>query len=184
MAQAYKPISTGVFFLFCLMQFPQFACADGGVVRLSEVVGDYRISLFTSPNPLRVGLVDISVLVQSVDSSSVIPEARVTIKLWPRDRSNEAITQEASRAAATNKLLQAAIVELPESGWWNLAVLIDGPNGHAGTGCQLEVAEPWPPWVNLSPWVVWPALPILFFGVHVALVRRRSRQVRLAAKPL
>ena len=176
MDQIRKSIFAGLIFLVCLMQLSSIACADGGVVRLSEVAGNYRISLFTSPNPVRVGLVDISVLVQNVDSASVIPDAQVSIKLWPRDRPAEAITQDASGAAATNKLLQAAIFELPEPGSWDLAVLVDGPNGRAEARCRLEVDEPWPPWLNLAPWVAWPAFPIMLFAIHVALVRRRSRQ--------
>ena len=184
MEQAHKPIAAGLFLLICLVQFPSIACADGGVVRLSEVVGEYKISLFTSPNPLRVGQVDVSVLVQNVDSTSAIPDARVTIKLSPHDRPDGSITQEASGAASTNKLLQAAIFELPEPGWWDLAVVIDGPNGHAETHCQFEVSESWPSWLNLAPWVAWPAVPILLFAVHLALVRRRARELRLGAKPL
>src|SRR6266436_2880459 len=85
------------------------ARADGGAVRLSEVVGSYRITLFTSPTPVRAGLVDVSVLVQDAASSQPVPEARVSVKLAPRGRPNESIAQIASTAAATNKVLQAAV---------------------------------------------------------------------------
>ncbi len=37
---------------------------DGGAVRFSGQQGDWRITVFTSPTPLRAGPVDVSVLVQ------------------------------------------------------------------------------------------------------------------------
>ena len=170
-----KPILVVVLVL-CFLAYScrRKARADGGAVRLSEVAGEYRISVFTSPTPFRAGLVDISVLVQDASSTTVVSGAQVTIKMNPRGRPNEAITQTATAAAATNKLLQAAQFDLPESGWWDLHVLIDGPNGHAEAACQVEAAEPWPQWLTLVPWIAWPVIPIMLFGIHQILVRRRS----------
>ncbi|HEV8060060.1 MAG TPA: hypothetical protein VGP68_09315 [Gemmataceae bacterium] len=165
---------TCIILLGVVIVSPSFARADGGTVRLSEAVGSYRVSLFTSPVPFRAGLVDISVMVQDAANSRPIPEARITLKMWPLERPSEAIIQKASATAATNKLLEAAVFELPEPGWWELHVTIEGPLGHAEAHCQVEAAEPWPPWLTLFPWIAWPVLPIALFGIHLILARRRS----------
>jgi hypothetical protein len=150
------------------------AFADGGTVRFSEVVGSYRVTLFTSPAPPRAGLVDVSVLVHDADSSRLVPDARISIQLTPRGHpAYESITHEASSEAATNKLMQAAIFNLPEAGWWEIAARIDGPAGPVEAHCEMEVAEPWPHWLTLTPWIAWPLVPIGLFAIHQLLVKRR-----------
>jgi hypothetical protein len=157
--------------LFC----SNSACADGGTVRFSEVVSGYRVSLFTSPSPLRAGPVDISVLVQDADSSKPVPDVKISIRLTPRGRPmSESITHPATAEAATNKLLQAALFDLPEAGWWEIAVTVDGPAGHAEARCEVEVFEPWPHWLAVFPWIAWPIIPIVLFLVHQVLVSRRA----------
>jgi hypothetical protein len=149
--------------------------ADGGTVRLSEVAGNYRITVFTSPTPLRAGLIDVSVLVQDAKTSGFVPDARVTITMAPLERPGETVVQPASHEAATNKTFQAAVVELPSAGWWNFVVEIDGPSGRAETHLTIEAGEPWPGWVHFLPWILWPLIPIGLFAMHQWLVRRRKR---------
>ncbi len=174
MHHSQKTTVAGIILLAVVILSPSFARADGGTVRLSEVVGSYRISLFTSPAPFRAGPVDISVMLQDAANSTPISEARITLKMWPLDRPSEAIIQTASTTGATNKLMQAAVFELPEPGWWELHVIVEGPLGHAEAHCQVEAAEPWPHWFTLVPWIAWPLVPIALFGIHLLLVRRRS----------
>ena len=57
-----------------------FLRADGGTIRLSEQKGNYRITVFTAPTPLRAGPVDISVLVQEAATGEPAPGVQVTIK--------------------------------------------------------------------------------------------------------
>src|SRR5262245_62779881 len=68
------------------------AWADGGVPRLSERVGGYRVSVFTSPTPFRAGPVDVSVLVQDADSGEMLPEVRVIVRAVPRGRPEAAVS--------------------------------------------------------------------------------------------
>jgi hypothetical protein len=150
------------------------AHADGGAVQLSEVVGPYRLSVFTSPTPLHTGPVDVSMLVQDASTNALVPDAIVTFHLSPQNSPDETVTATASRAAATNKLLQAAQIELSQSGIWILSVEVDGPLGDVKAECNLEIGEAWPHWLSLLPWILWPALPVGLFLVHMALVRRRQ----------
>jgi hypothetical protein len=154
---------------------PSSARADGGAVRLFERVGNYQIAVFTAPTPLRAGPVDISVLIQNADTHQTVSGARVTIKASQQDQPQAAISRLATNDAATNKLFQAAIFELPAAGLWELEISVDGSLGTAETRTELQVDEPLPPYIALWPWVCWPIVPIVLFAVYQRLVRRRSR---------
>jgi hypothetical protein len=150
--------------------------ADGGTVRLRARAGEYQIAVFTSPTPARVGPIDVSVLAQDGLTGEVVPEARVTVRLTARE-SGQQIQAFATTAAATNKLYQAAIVQLPEAGWWTTDITIDGPVGAAHVRFDLEIAPPLPRWYVLWPWFSWPILAVAVFACHQMLVRR-MRDVR------
>jgi hypothetical protein len=154
---------------------PCQARADGGAIRLSERKGNYRITVFTAPTPLRAGLVDISVFVQEAATEQPVSEVRVTIKAVRRGAPGMAIQHPATTEAATNKLYYAADFDLPEPGWYLVEVSIDGALGQTQVHFELEAAEPLPPWLAMVPWVGWPVLAILLFSIHQLLVRWRSR---------
>jgi hypothetical protein len=153
-----------------------FLWADGGTVRLSEQQGDYRITVFTAPIPLRAGPVDISVFVQEAATAEPVPEVRVTIKAVRRGSFAAAICHPATTAAATNKLYHAALFNLPEPGWYALEVSVDGALGEARVCFEVEAAEPLPQWLVMWPLFGWPVVAIVLFGVHQLLVRGRSRR--------
>jgi hypothetical protein len=161
--------------LICFLLFSSLAGADGGTVRLSEQQGNYRITVFTTPTPVRAGPVDVSVLVQDAATGEVVPDVQVTIKAVPRDSPGVALSYPATAEAATNKLYRAAMLDLPEPGWYTLEVSFDGPLGGVQAQFELEAAEALPPWLALWPWVGWPFLAILLFSLHQFLVRGRSR---------
>ena len=147
--------------------------ADGGAVRLRERAGGYQVAVFTSPTPLRAGPVDVSVLVQDAATGECVPEARVTVRLQGPGAA-PALERPATTEAATNKLFRAAEFQLPEPGWWDVAVAVEGPHGPALVRFGLQADEPPPRWLDLWPWFGWPALVVALFGVHRALVRRKA----------
>jgi hypothetical protein len=149
-----------------------FLRADGGTVRLSQRAGGYQITVFTEPTPFRAGPVDVSVLVQDAVTKQALPETQVTVWVGQSARGRAAVPYLATTEAATNKLLQAALFELPEPGWWELEVVVQGPRGPGRVRCTVEAAGPAPRWLAFWPWVSWPALVVLLFGVHQLLVRR------------
>jgi hypothetical protein len=159
--------------LVCVLLFlPATAAADGGAIRLSQQRGVYRITVFSTPTPLRAGVVDISVLVQDAVTEKPAADVNVTIAVeWE----GHSVTQPATTAAATNKLYHAANFELPEPGWYSVKVTVDGPPGEAQVEFAMEVAEALPSWVTLWPWVGWPVVAIAFFCIHQVLVRRKTR---------
>jgi hypothetical protein len=119
--------------------------------------------------------VDISVLIQDAATGKPLPETQVNVQAMPRGRPGTAVRQVATTAAATNKLFHAAVFELPEPGWWEVEIAIQGVQGPAQVRFALEAAESLPPWLDLWPWFSWPVLAIGLFTLHQGLVRRRTR---------
>jgi hypothetical protein len=150
-------------------------------VRLSQRQGGYQITVFTAPTPFRAGPVDVSVLVQDAATGEALPQAQVTVWAGPRGRRGAAVSCAATSEAATNKLLHAALFELPGPGWWEVEVIVQGPRGSGQVRFAVEAAEPSPRWLAFWPWVSWPVLVILLFSVHQLLRWRASRRRGFAA---
>jgi hypothetical protein len=157
-----------------LFLLPSLAAADGGTIRLSEQKGGYRITVFTAPTPLRAGLVDIGVFVQDAATGEPASGVQVNINAEWHGSPRVALHHRATPEEATNKLFYAATFDLPEPGWYSMAVAIEGPLGAAQVCFEMEATEPPPSWLTMLPWVGWPVVPIVFFGIHQFLVRRRS----------
>lgn len=164
-----------VLFLLFLTMFGLHAAAraDGGLVRLSEKHGPYRITVFTSPTPLQAGWMDASVFVQDAASGAVASDVEIVIAVAPAGRPEQTQHYPATREAATNKLFRAARLELPHAGKWELSVIVQSPGTKAHAGCLLDVAAPSPTIRGLAWWIAWPLLPLVFFAVHQVLVHRR-----------
>jgi hypothetical protein len=158
--------------ILVLLVFSSLSRADGGAVRLCERSGDYQLAVFTAPTPFRAGPVDISVLVQDAATGECTPEGRVTLRLTAHE-SGRVLEYEATSGAASNKLFYAAVFELPEAGWWDVDVFVDGPHGSAHSRLQIEAGKAPPRWLDLWPWFGLPALAVAFFSLHRVLVRRR-----------
>jgi len=147
--------------------------ADGGTLRLCQRAGNYQVAVFTSPTPLRAGPVDLSVLVQDPTSGECALGAEVRVRLTAV-RSGRMLEYPATSAAATNKLFQAAVFELPEAGVWDVEVSVQGSQGPASAHFPLEAGEPLPRWLDLWPWYTWPALAVALFSLYRVLARRRG----------
>lgn len=154
-----------------LLTIPSPVWADGGLVRLSEKVGGYRITVLTSPTPFRAGPVEIGVLVQEADSDRTIADANVSVEMSRRDDPAGALRGDAT----TTTLIPAVNFDLSQGGWWRIRVFVAGRFGPAETTLELEADDPLPPWRELSLWIFLPVIPIGFFVVHQWLIRRRDR---------
>src|SRR5690348_13159534 len=92
---------------------PILLYGDGGTLVFKKQAGPLTISIFGSPQPLRVGRADLSVMVQQTNDRSTILDATVKLHL-SRSAAGEIsdIFAPATHANATNKLLYAARVNL------------------------------------------------------------------------
>lgn len=157
-----------------VLSTPSLVCGDGGAVRLREHSGPYLITAFTSPTPFRQGIVDISVMVQLAATCECVPGVTVTVRMKRRG-TEQMMIQQATSAAATNKLLQAALFDLSEPGWWEVEISINGVEGQAQVRFVVQADQPMPRWQSLWIWYTWPALAIIIFAWHQLLMQRRGR---------
>jgi hypothetical protein len=151
---------------------------DGGTLRAWKQHGDYDIAIFTEPTPFVAGPVDISVLLLDRNTGEPIRDARVLVEVSPLGRPAKPTRHVATEQAATNKLLRAAVFELRDIGQCEVRVSIDGPNDHAQIHFDLNVGDPWSPRTGIWPWILWPVPAIVFYGIHLRLIRRRANDCR------
>jgi hypothetical protein len=143
------------------------ARADGGYLALTTVQGSHVLSVFVSPDPPRVGPVDVSVLLQERASGLPAP-AVVTVSATPPGGRGPRQKSAATTAAATNKIFSAAPMLLDTPGVWKMDVDVQAPSGILHAQCAVPVAPGVARWQNFWPYFSWPLVVILL----VALNRR------------
>jgi len=114
---------------------------DEAVVRAQDVSGPFNVSVFAAPDPLPVGPCDISVLVQNRDSGGTILDAVVDISVESVGGHAGAGSVRATREQSANKLLEAATVDFPGSGAWQLRVTIHRGPDEGAVVSRVEVAS-------------------------------------------
>ncbi|MCS6852955.1 MAG: hypothetical protein NZ700_17495 [Gemmataceae bacterium] len=166
-----------------LLLRPAAAYADGGMVQWSGDAGPYRLTVFTTPTPLRAGPIDVSVLLQDRHTGRPILDGTVTIRLTAERQLSMTQEKLATTEAASNKLLRAATLDAGTAGAWQIDVAVEGPRGPARISCNVEVAEAPPRWADLSLWLTWPVLPIGLYAWQQWLVRGRDRSPGTTPRP-
>lgn len=158
-----------------------YARADGGDLRLSQQRGQMRITVLTSPAPLRVGPAEVSVLVQDAQTGRALVDLPVRVRLRPSHERHAGTDVPATTEAATNKLLCVAPVDFSEPGSWHIEVLVREAGEELLIAFDAEVAPAPPAWMELGLWIGWPAIAIGLFAVHQLLVyhQRQCRSPQL-----
>ena len=149
------------------------ALADGGTVQLREEAGGLVITVFTSPAPLSVDPVDISLLLQNRNGLEPVLDANVSLVFRAADSDIE-FWARPTREQARNKLLYAAPVMFSKPGKWQITVTVarNGQETHA-VGI-LEVAPAPHRTVSYAGYLAFPPLMIVLFVVRERLIRRRQ----------
>ncbi len=138
------------------------AFADGGIVQIQRSAGPFVITVFTAPAPLRAGMAEISIMIQDSNNQHPVLDAEVTVIL--QRGGGKAIKAEAKREKSKNKLLYAALLNLPEAGRWEIGVTVVKNSEEIGISGVLTVAPPHP--FLLTYWWVL-ALPPVTIGLFV-----------------
>jgi hypothetical protein len=149
------------------------AWGDGGLVRISQAAGPWVVTAFSSPTPLRAGPIDLSVLVRDPAQDRTVLDAAVQVSLYQVGGSRHLHTT-ATHDQATNKLLYAALLELPEPGLWEVKLRITRGAQAAELSFQVEAAAPLPPWRAYWFYFVLPVVGIAVFALHQWLVLHRQ----------
>jgi hypothetical protein len=178
MCQRIQPTFIMVVLSSALLHSAPPAKADGGFLRLRQKVGGYEIAVFTSPTPIRVGTVDVSVLVQDAATGEFVPDADVSVCVKAPGTAH-ILKYAATSGAATNRLFKAAVFSLPSAGSWDVEVMVEGPHGPAQVAFAITADEPLARWRELWPWFGWPAVVVMLYGANRLRSQSTSRRSAL-----
>lgn len=110
-----------------------------------EIVGPYKVSVWTSPAPLRVGRMHLSVGITRAQDSAPILDTHVHLRAYPIDHQGNEISTVLSRS---NMFLYDADLEMPHAGQWEITLQVEGKEGSERTAFKLKVEPPekinWP----------------------------------------
>ncbi len=164
----------GLLLVAALLAFSSRAQADGGFVELHQEVGPFVVTVFSAPGPLRAGPVDISVLVQDRASGEPVLDGEIFVRL--SREGGMTLVERATREVAQNKLLYAALINLPEAGQWELEVTIKQGKETAIILGQVSAAGPTP--FLLSYWrsLLLPPIVLAVFALNQLLKRRSAHR--------
>ena len=111
---------------------------------------------------------------QDAETGQPFDDAEVNVRITPADVGGRTIHAVATQAAATNKLLRAALMELPSPGSWDVEIAyVADAKPSRQVRFTLEAGRPLTRWVTVWPWFGWPAAVVLLYGVHRWLVGRK-----------
>ncbi len=159
--------------LFCVQL--GVARPDGGVVVFRAVAAPFVITVFASPVPLRVGPVDISVMVQDASTSKLVLGAIVTVSLRAVHTRGPVIEAPASARSATNKLLYNATPGLPRPGEWELGVRVQRGATEVTVTRALPVVASRAALLDVWGYLALPVWLTALFILHQYLSYRRPR---------
>ena len=131
----------------------------GGKIQLASAdAGPYKLTVWTSPDPLWVGEVHVAAAIVSAEDALPILDAQVDIQLSLQNGESVVLNGQATREDSTNKFLYESIFEVPVEGDYRTTIQVTGADGQQGeVAFDMEV-EPAPP-------LVLGALALIILGV-------------------
>jgi hypothetical protein len=177
--------------------FPFLATADSGIIRTQERQGPLTITIFTPAEVSRGLPSDITVMVQSRDSSEVVMDADVKLGFVPpvgaSFNPNDLVCGPgngvpaglrghttafvATHAQAANKLLYGASVVFRGAGNWQVRATIRRGSETASSSCILPVSAPPSRSVAVWPCLALPPVAIVLFACNQWLRNRQGRNL-------
>jgi hypothetical protein len=145
--------------------------ANGGRLRLArEPAGPYLVSVWTDPDPPRLGRLDVSVAVMRPPDGDPVLDAEVRLRARPPGDRETPPPVTLRRGAGGNLLLHHGEVELLTDGRSALTVEVVGPAGRGAVTFSIDVLPR-----QGSAWVVAAIGLLMTLVVGFVLFSRRSR---------
>ena len=163
----------------CLVILETVACADLGTVRATKSVEGYDVTLFTAPEPLRAGPVDVSVMVVNHKTGQALVDCQIEILMKPTFEGPASFTVLATREDAQNKLLQAALFDLPEPGQWQVTAKITGLpqiNLPIELTALVDAFAELPRWRSIWLWLALPIIALVIYVFNQICVASRNKR--------
>lgn len=133
--------------LLLLLAVPPVVLAHGGGTPrlINEPAGPYWISVWSTPDPARVGELHLTLGIsepgEGREAGLPVLGADVRVRLEPGSGVEAApLTTLATNENSTNKLFYEADLELSAAGAWQVHILVDGPDGQGTATFPLEVS--------------------------------------------
>lgn len=143
-------------FSLCLITAER-AQAHGGALQVpGDRAGPYVVSVWTQPDPPRVGRLDVSVAVMQPATRKPVLDAETRVT-GEHLGTSERTSARAGLDAGWLYSMYYADLELPTPGRWRITVSVAGPDGNGSAGFDLEVRPPSP-----IPWrLIWTVVALL-----------------------
>ncbi len=161
----------------------------GGTPQLVNAqAGPYWVSVWTDPDPIRMGDFHVTVAVSEApepeastrEAGDLVLDATVLVRAEPVSQNGETLVAPATRDNAVNKLFYEADLTLPAKGQWRVDVQVNGAAGAGNAGFDIEASSPsnfntllglgWPLWAGLG-------LVLVTGGWWVQMSRRQESEV-------
>lgn len=107
------------------------AHTEGPMQLAAAPAGPYKITVWTSPDPARVGEIHIALAVTAAEDASPVLDAEVLVTLTLDDAKKQ-ISVPATIDNSENKFLYEAIADVRQDGIYEVALLITGNDGAIG----------------------------------------------------
>ncbi len=135
-----------------LVAMPTMLWANGGTLRLANIaMGEYRVSVFTDPTPVRPDSLDVSVLVLQVGELGVPEGLDITIRTELIEYRGEhhaehpleahTTSLRATREAADDPRYYAAKFPLGAAGVWKVTIELRGEHGDGDASFEITARE-------------------------------------------
>jgi hypothetical protein len=179
---------------YLLLASARMALADGGIIQFQGDAGTFHVTVFTQPPILHAGLIDVTLLIQERSDLNPLLDAKVRFDLAAQDGAARHPASWMPPACAMNKtadlsdipaklghgenrLLYGSVLQIPNSGHWQLRARIQRGTESAEIETLLNVAPA--PLPLLAYWHLFLLVPagILGFVLHQMARGRRTHPV-------
>jgi hypothetical protein len=145
----------------CLLAPP--AAADTGLLREVVTENGLNVVVFTSPTPLRAGIVEVTVL--ATDSASGAPLEAFEFEVSVREQEWESAAPSMVFEGGldpSDRLVRKAILELPRAGTWTMVISVRSGERSVRVPITVSAGQPLPGW--------WQAMPLALLGMPFAVL--------------
>jgi hypothetical protein len=109
------------------------AAHSGGTIQLSAApAGEFELTVWTAPEPVRVGELHVIVGVAISGDGALLVDDALTIRVTAASGLSAPVTAVASREQSDNKFLYEAELILTDSAWYQVTVAVSHPDHDGG----------------------------------------------------
>jgi len=175
-------------FILLLAVQPVRAHITGTPHLVNAPAGNYLVTVWTAPNPVRTDDFHVIVGVTRPEDPSLILGETVMVTAVPANGRHPAVTAQATHEQSDNKFFYEAYLEVEEEGLYEVAVTVGAATVGEQNGVTFTIAveaarwqwQRWLFWSGLllvAGWLAWRNLP---HQLNPAAARRPKRQHQVA----